>query len=430
MSDETRGENPSEGFRIGGAQPDPAADPEADDVAPGRSVFEVGEELFAPDDDLLPHWSEPPTGAAPQVGSPPTGAQGPPGPPGEPMLMEAGADEMEVWSDLPPSPQWAESEGSVPLVGTQDPNEQTMAGDDFFVYDEGAAAGAGYGMPGASVAASGGEERDMPMAVVVGVVLAAAILLAMAAGPAVTLIVVTVALGLAAIEWLNAVRLAGYQPAVLLGLAGVVAMPLAVYWRGEAAIPVVCVLTVVFGALWYLTGIGTEGPLRGLGTTIFGVVYIGVLGSHAALLLTLGDHGTGLLTTAIIVTAGYDVGGLFVGRAAGRTPLSSASPAKTLEGLLGGCVVAVGAGVVMGILAAPAPVADGPGDLWTAIIMAIAIAIAAPIGDLAESLLKRDLGIKNMGALLPGHGGVLDRIDGLLFVLPVTYYVALIADII
>ena len=424
MSDETRDENAGDGFRIGGAQPDPGADPEVEDVAPGRSVFEAGEELFSEGDDLLPHWSEPPTGAAPQV-APEGSAQTP----AEPMLMEAGADEMEVWSDLPPSPQWSESEGSVPLVGTQDPNEQAMAGDDFFVYDEGAA-GAGYGMPAGAVAAPGGDERDMPMAVVVGVVLAAAILLAMTAGPAVTLIVVTVALGLAAIEWLNAVRLAGYQPAVLLGLAGVVAMPLAVYWRGEAAIPVVCVLTVVFGALWYLTGIGVEGPLRGLGATVFGVVYIGVLGSHAALMLTLGDHGTGLLTTAIVVTAGYDIGGLFVGRAAGRTPLSSASPAKTLEGLLGGCVVAVGAGVIMGILAAPAPVADGPGDLWTSIIMAIAIAIAAPIGDLAESLLKRDLGIKNMGALLPGHGGVLDRIDGLLFVLPVTYYVALIADII
>lgn len=423
MSDETRDENAGEGFQIGGAQPDPGADPEVEDVVPGRSVFEAGEELFSAGDDLLPHWSEPPTGAAPQVGP-----EGSARAPAEPMLMEAGADEMEVWSDLPPSPQWSESEGSVPQVGTQDPNEQAMAGDDFFVYDEGAA-GAGYGMPAAAVAV-GGDERDMPMAVVVGVVLAAAILLAMTAGPAVTLIVVTVALGLAAIEWLNAVRLAGYQPAVLLGLAGVVAMPLAVYWRGEAAIPVVCVLTVVFGALWYLTGIGVEGPLRGLATTLFGVVYIGVLGSHAALMLALGDHGTGLLTTAIVVTAGYDVGGLFVGRAAGRTPLSSASPAKTLEGLLGGCVVAVGAGVVMGILAAPAPVADGPGDLWTSIIMAIAIAIAAPIGDLAESLLKRDLGIKNMGALLPGHGGVLDRIDGLLFVLPVTYYVALIADII
>lgn len=421
MSDENRDENQSEGYRIGGAQPEAGAAEPDGDVAPGRSVFEVGEDLFAAEDDLLPHWSEPPTGAAPQVGGAAPASD-------EPKLMELDSNEMEAWSDLAPSPQWAEDEGSVPPMETQDPHEQTMSGDDFFVYDEGSAA-AGYGMPGGPPA-PGGDERDMPMAVVVGVVLAAAVLLAMAAGPAVTLIVVTVALGLAAIEWLNTVRLAGYQPAVLLGLAGVVAMPLAVYWRGEAAIPVVCVLTVVFGALWYLTGIGTEGPLRGLATTIFGVVYIGVLGSHAALMLTLGEHGTGLLTTAIIVTVGYDVGGLVVGRAAGRTPLSSASPAKTMEGLLGGCVIAVGIGVVMGILAAPTPVADGPGDLWTAIIMAVAIAIAAPIGDLAESLLKRDLGIKNMGAILPGHGGVLDRIDGLLFVLPVTYYVALIVDII
>ena len=88
-------------------------------------------------------------------------------------------------------------------------------------------------------------ERDMPMAIVVGLALAAMILAAMWVGPAVALVVVTVALGLGAVEFFNAVRVAGYQPAVLLGLTAIVMLPLAVYWRGEAAIALVLVLALV-----------------------------------------------------------------------------------------------------------------------------------------------------------------------------------------
>ncbi|MFQ5556245.1 MAG: phosphatidate cytidylyltransferase, partial [Acidimicrobiales bacterium] len=163
--------------------------------------------------------------------------------------------------------------------------------------------------------------------------------------------------------------------------------------------------------------------------TVLGVVYIGVLGAHAALLLSIPDLGTGLLTAAILVTVAYDVGGLVVGRTAGRTPLSAASPNKTVEGLVGGCVAAIGVGLLMGFLGKPAPVADLPGGFREALILGVVAAVVAPIGDLAESLLKRDLGIKDMGAILPGHGGVLDRFDALLFVLPATYYVALLTDI-
>ena len=102
----------------------------------------------------------------------------------------------------------------------------------------------------------------------------------------------------------------------------------------------------------------------------------------------------------------------------GRTPLSAISPNKTVEGLVGGMVATlVGVFVVVVLL--------GFSELSTgqALVLGLVLALVAPLGDLAESLFKRDLGLKDMGSLLPEHGGVLDRFDGMLFVLPAAYYV-------
>jgi len=405
-----------------------------DDVAPGRSVFGDDDDSFADDDAAVPHWSEPATGAVPQVGGAAEAVTF--APPDEPALAEASAEDMEGWAEVSSTPRWADEEEPLPAAepSAEEPGDTA---DDFFAFDDSQASKTAEPSLGAALNATrGGEsDRDLPAAVIVGVGLAALILAAMTVGPAAAVAVVTLALGLAAVEFFNAVRVAGHQPAVLLGLAASVSMPLAVYWRGEQAITLVVVLSVIFGSLWYLTGVGNESAVRGLGTTLLGILHIGLLGSFAALMLRINvggvDIGTGMLTAAVLVTVGYDVGALAIGKVMGRTPLSPASPNKTMEGLVGGMVVAVAVGVIMGIMGKPAPFA---GEVWgggfgAALLLGIVAALAAPIGDLAESQIKRDLGIKDMGSILPGHGGLLDRFDGLLFVLPATYYVGLLLDV-
>ena len=410
-------------------------------AAPGRSVFGDDDISFEEDDDAIPHWSEPPTGAVPQVGGDTGSMTFEPTP--EPSLREAEPDELAAWAEVSSTPVWADDEPepeptpAVQIGGVSD------AADDFFGFEDeprpsrlGPAPSAPAAEPmmdeptlSASLGAVAGSsgDRDMPMAIIVGIGLAATFLAAMAVGPVAALAIVTIALTLAAVEFYNAVRVAGYQPAVLLGLTAVLTMPLAVYWRGEAAFALVMVLSIVFGSLWYVMGISPDGAMRGLGATLLGIVHIGVLGSFAALMLSVDTYGTGLLTAAVILTVAYDVGGLAIGRMMGRTPLSAASPNKTVEGLGGGMAMVIIAAVVMGVLGQPAPLAgdtfSGSG-LTTMIIVGVAAALAAPIGDLAESQIKRDLGIKDMGTILPGHGGLLDRFDGLLFVMPTVWYVA------
>jgi phosphatidate cytidylyltransferase len=135
----------------------------------------------------------------------------------------------------------------------------------------------------------------------------------------------------------------------------------------------------------------------------------------------------GTITTIAVAVVAYDVFGLLIGSAAGRSPLIRwVSPNKTVEGLFGGWV-----GVLLGVF-----LLCGPGKLhpWSDrtvhwFQLALVVAIAAPIGDLVESMLKRSLGVKDMGDVLPGHGGVLDRFDAFLFVLPSAYYLGLVLNV-
>ncbi len=380
--------------------------------------------VFGDEDHGLPHWTEPGTGELPR-------------------LAAEGDDDMAAWSSLTNSgPRWADDDpGGPALQPVPDPDPEPappvrigggQVEDDFFSYDtaedprqrrqEAEHTPSRAANPGMPPQPGGSGGPDLLPRIATAAVMAGVAILCLVIGKPTTLLLIAAVLAMAASEFFVSLRKVGYQPATLLGLTATTAMPLAVYWRGESAIGVVLVLTVIFGALWYLMGVTTERPVPNLGVTVLGVVYIGVLGSYAAILLDTPD-GLGLVLTAVVLAIGYDVGGYFVGRAIGRSPLSEASPNKTVEGLLGGMVATVAVGLVVVGIVGIDPFSGEPFGTIDAVLVAVAAAVVAPIGDLAESLMKRDLGIKDMGSILPGHGGVLDRFDALLFVLPTVYFV-------
>jgi CDP-diglyceride synthetase len=268
-------------------------------------------------------------------------------------------------------------------------------------------------------AGPGGGGRDVTQAAIVGVAIAAVALVAFRIGPAAAMVIVTAVVALAGAEYFGAVQRAGFRPATLLGLVAVAVFPVAAYWRGEAAFALILFLVTLVGFLWYLFGVGGPArPTANLGVTLLGVVWVGALGAFAALILDIPAQGVSILLVTIVAAVAADVGGFFFGRAQGRTPLIAASPNKTVEGLVGGVIATLVAVFVVAVL-----LGIGPFSLGQALVFGFLTALAAPLGDLAESLVKRDLGLKDMGSLLPEHGGILDRFDALLFVLPVAYYV-------
>ena len=271
----------------------------------------------------------------------------------------------------------------------------------------------------------GSAGRDMPTAVTTGLVLIAVFIGAVMWRPAAVMLIVLAVVGLAAVEFFSKVTEKGYRPATFGGLLACVTAPLAAYWIGDAALPLVLALGFLASTIGFLGATGVQsGPMPNVAITNMAVTWIGLLGSFAALILRQSVSGgvpvhVGTDTIFILVAAvvANDVGALFVGSAAGRTPLREwVSPNKSVEGLLGGAVATV---VVTGLVASQNGTWNNMGE-WLA--LAIVVSIMAPLGDLVESMFKRNLDVKDFGTVLAGHGGVLDRFDGFLFVLPAVYY--------
>lgn len=280
--------------------------------------------------------------------------------------------------------------------------------------------------------------RDIGTAIGVGVGLVAVGFVCFALGAVTTTALIAVVLVLCAIEYFTTTRQAGYAPAGLLGLVGVGGFAIAPLYRPTIAFAVVAGVVTIAGLIWFLWVNPGEGALMNLGVTLVGVFWIGGLGSFATLALGQArpfegvgsdpsNRGIGIILAAALVTVSYDVGAFFVGKYLGRTPLSAASPNKTQEGLIGGWAI----GVVIPLLVlkwAPgiAPIGESLPKVFG---FCLICATVAPIGDLCQSAIKRDLGVKDMGTLLPGHGGVLDRFDAMLFVLPTAWFMAHLLEI-
>jgi CDP-diglyceride synthetase len=253
-----------------------------------------------------------------------------------------------------------------------------------------------------------------------GIAVAVVALLAFKLGTVPALVLCVIVVTFAAGECFGVLRGAGYHPATLLGLVGTISLMVGAYSKGIAALPLVLVLITAFTLLWYLLGIERGSPVAGTAATLLTVGWVSLLGAYAGLLLSPSAfpdrHGIAFLLGAIIATVANDVGALVIGGWLGSHPLApKISPNKTWEGLLGGAVFSI---LISTVLVG----AIHPWSASNAALLGVVVAVVAPIGDLCESMLKRDLRLKDMGTLLPGHGGVLDRIDALLFVLPATYY--------
>ena len=259
--------------------------------------------------------------------------------------------------------------------------------------------------------------RNLLAAIWVGLLLGGAALVTLLTVKATFLIFMGAALLLALRELDSALQKSRdvNMPVIPVALGGA-AMVTCAYWAAGGAVMAAFALTLVGILIWRLFG-GTKGYVGDVTAAVFAAAYLGLLGATVAAMLSPHDGGRRVLAF-IILTICSDIGGYFAGITLGRGGAHKMAPAispkKTWEGLAGSIVACVGAGAIL------LPVALH-GYWWQGVLVGAAAVAAAVFGDLAESMMKRDLDIKDMGSLLPGHGGVLDRIDSLLVCAPVVW---------
>ena len=375
---------------------------------------------------LLPHWTDAPTGQVPIV------------------VAREVADAVDPWAAIP-APAWREGEADwvaheeqfdaslLAVERAEDDLRPWEFSSDPVISDEQILEESPRPEPARALrtrrphredplsgrAVRQGPSRSVSVATFTGVVLAAVVFAIFYLGALPTAVLITAAMALAAGEAFAGFRAVGAHPATILGLAAVVTLNVSVYEKGVGAVGVVTALLVMFSFVWYLNAEKMIDVVDGLGATVFVYAWIGVLGSFGVEMISphnIGHkHGLAYVLGAVWLTVANDSGALFVGRWLGKRPLNSRlSPNKTIEGTIGGTILTL----AVGALVLPRM---HPWTMTHGVECAVALAVVVPMGDLFESMFKRTLGVKDLGHLLPGHGGMLDRIDGLLFALPTMY---------
>lgn len=259
------------------------------------------------------------------------------------------------------------------------------------------------------------KQRSLVAAVVTGLVLAAVVIGTLLLGPTAFFVLALAAVLIAQAEFYAVLKSSGHAPVTLLGLVCGAALLVGTYRTGAPALALGVVLPLPLLLLWGLT-LPPERVRPSIGSTYLGVIYGPLLVGFGILILR-GRDGLVLTATVVGMAAVHDSGGYLVGRSLGRHPMAPrTSPKKSWEGFVAGTLL------VAGSSAAVLPFVH-PFDLWLALKLALVVSCTAPLGDLAESLVKRDLGVKDMGSIIPGHGGFFDRIDGIMFSMPVAFFV-------
>ena len=220
-------------------------------------------------------------------------------------------------------------------------------------------------------------------------------------------------------EFYQVARQVGFTPLAFIGLPGAVAVMYVAWNSGPAAVGGVLVAVVLLSGLFFVVSVRAY-PLANIGVTTLGVAWAPVLVSFAVPMFR-SPEAWGLTTGLVVLTALNDIAAFSYGRTFGNRRMAPVlSPNKTVEGFLGATVITVLAAVVIGRFGLLDPL-----TMHSAVALAAAISVFGPIGDLAESAVKRSIGIKDMGSSLPGHGGVMDRLDSFMFAVPSAYMVYL-----
>ena len=278
----------------------------------------------------------------------------------------------------------------------------------------GAEAGAQSPPPPASKGLKTG--RNLPVAIAVGALMGGGALVTLLTVKATFLIYMGAALAIGLHELAGAFRTREIRIPVIPVALGGAAMVTSAYWAAGGAVTAAFALTLVAVLGWRLFG-GQDGYVKDVTGAIFATAYLALPGAAVAAMLAPANGGKRVLAF-IILTICSDIGGYFAGITLGRGGAHKMAPAispkKTWEGLAGSALAVIVAGVIL----LPTML---HGYWWQGAIVGLAAVAAAVLGDLAESMIKRDLGIKDMGTLLPGHGGILDRLDSLLICAPVVW---------
>lgn len=258
--------------------------------------------------------------------------------------------------------------------------------------------------------------RDLPAAITSAVVLLVSIAASLAFWKPAFMGIVALAVVVAIWELRKGMLANGIDlPEQPLMIGGVV-MVVVAYLLGSAALVTATAVTALVIMLWLLRR-GVDGYVQTATASVFALVYVPFLGSFVALMLAegddlagggLGDDGVKGIIVFILVTIASDIGGYVAGVLFGKHPMAPViSPKKSWEGFAGSALATVGAGVALVVY-----LLDGA--WWIGVLLGLIAVVMATLGDLCESVIKRDLGIKDMSQVIPGHGGLMDRLDSLL----------------